>query len=129
MKRQEFVIGGFSRSKGATAGVRAVLLGVYDESGRLRYVGNVAPRFTPRQARAFEARLTALARKLPPFANAPQPEGDREFHWLKPELVAEVSFLEWTPAGQLRHPSFQGLRVDKPARTVTRDCPVDPTDS
>ncbi|WP_232517854.1 non-homologous end-joining DNA ligase [Burkholderia ambifaria] len=125
-KRQEFVIGGFSRRRGATAGVRAVLLGVYDSNGQLRYVGHVAPRFTPRQARDFEARLAALSRKSAPFAIAPQPEADREFHWLKPELVAEVSFLEWTPSGQLRHPSFRGLRVDKPARAVTRESPAAP---
>lgn len=123
-RRQEFVIGGFSRRKGAAAGVRAVLLGVYEAGGLLRYVGHVAPRFTPRQAREFEDRLTALARKRSPFADAPEPDGDREFHWLKPELVAEVAFLEWTPGGQLRHPSFQGLRADKPSRTVTREVPV-----
>lgn len=120
-RRQEFVIGGFSRRKGAVAGVRAVLLGVYDEGGRLHYVGHVAPRFTSRQAREFEDRLTALARKRSPFADAPEPDVDREFHWLKPELVAEVAFLEWTPGGQLRHPSFQGLRSDKPARSVVRE--------
>ncbi|MDN8114911.1 non-homologous end-joining DNA ligase [Burkholderia vietnamiensis] len=125
-QRQEFVIGGFSRRKGATAGVRAVLLGVYDEHGQLRYAGDVAPRFTPRQAREFEARLATLVRKRPPFARAPEPEPDREFHWLKPELLAEVAFLEWTPGGQLRHPSFRGLRADKPAQTVTRENPREP---
>ncbi len=123
-RRQEFVICGFSRRKGAAAGVRAVLLGVYEAGGQLRYVGHVAPRFTPRQAREFEDRLADLARKRSPFADTPEPEADREFHWLKPELVAEVAFLEWTPGGQLRHPSFQGLRADKPARTVTREVPV-----
>ncbi|KVS51658.1 DNA polymerase [Burkholderia cepacia] len=125
-QRQEFVIGGFSRRKGATAGVRAVLLGVYEPGGRLRYVGHVAPRFAPRQAREFEERLASLARKRPPFADAPEPEADREFHWVKPELVAEVAFLEWTPGGQLRHPSFQGLRADKPAQAVRRESPAEP---
>ncbi|WP_230945163.1 hypothetical protein [Burkholderia territorii] len=65
-----------------------------------------------------------MSRKRAPFASAPEPEADREFHWLKPELVAEVAFIEWTPGGQLRHPSFQSLRADKPARTVTREAPV-----
>ncbi|WP_244140611.1 non-homologous end-joining DNA ligase [Burkholderia sp. BCC1047] len=125
-QRQEFVIGGFSRRKGAAAGVRAVLLGVYEEDGQLRYVGDVAPRLTPRQAREFEERLAALVRKRPPFATAPEPEADREFHWLKPELVAEVAFLEWTQGGRLRHPSFQGLRADKPARAVTQETPDAP---
>ncbi|WP_175992811.1 non-homologous end-joining DNA ligase [Burkholderia vietnamiensis] len=126
VRRQEFVIGGFSRRKGATAGVRALLLGVYEEGGRLRYVGHVAPSFTPRQAREFESRLSALGRKRSPFASAPDPEVDREFYWLKPDLVAEVAFLEWTPAGRLRHPSFCGLRADKPARTVSRENPASP---
>ncbi|WP_254608899.1 non-homologous end-joining DNA ligase [Burkholderia contaminans] len=125
-ERQEFVIGGFSRRKGATAGVRAVLLGVYEDGGKLRYVGHVAPRFTPRQAREFEARLAVLGRKRTPFSSAPQPEADREFYWLKPDLVAEVAFREWTPAGQLRHPSFQGLRADKPARAVMRETSTGP---
>ncbi|WP_241199431.1 non-homologous end-joining DNA ligase [Burkholderia multivorans] len=68
VRRQEFVIGGFSRRKGATAGVRALLLGVYEEGGRLRYVGHVAPSFTPRQARELRVgsrRWAANARRLP----------------------------------------------------------------
>ncbi|HDR9511694.1 DNA ligase [Burkholderia cepacia] len=124
-KRQEFVIGRISRREGATAGARALLLGVYEEGGQLRYVGHVARSFTSRQARKFEDRLAALGRKRPPFASAPKPEADREFHWQKPDLVAEVAFLEWAPSGQLRHPSFRGLRVDKPARAVNREVPVD----
>ncbi|KWH59351.1 DNA polymerase [Burkholderia cepacia] len=122
-KCQEFVIGGFSRRRGAARGVRAVLLGVYEKGGQLHYVGHVAPRFTPRQAREFENCLVALGRKHSPFVRAPEPEADRDFHWLKPQLVAEVAFLEWTPTGQLRHPSFRRLRVDKPARSVTREEP------
>ncbi|PRF97999.1 DNA ligase [Burkholderia ambifaria] len=125
-KRQEFVIGGFSRRKGATAGVRALLLGVYEEGARLRYVGHVAPRFTPRQAREFESQLAVMGCNRSPFVSAPTPERDREFHWLNPDLVAEVAFLEWTRTGQLRHPSFRGLRVDKPARSVTREDPREP---
>ncbi|WP_260632537.1 hypothetical protein [Burkholderia cenocepacia] len=66
-----------------------------------------------------------MGRQRSPFVRAPEPEADREFHWLKPELVAEVAFLEWTPTGQLRHPSFRGLRADKPARTVTREDPLE----
>ncbi|WP_323746853.1 hypothetical protein [Burkholderia pseudomultivorans] len=97
---------------------------MYGEDGQLRYVGDVAPRLTPRQTREFEERLGELARKRPPFACAPEPEPDREFHWLKPELVAEVAFLEWTQGGRLRHPSFQGMRADKPARAVTQETPA-----
>ncbi|WP_244122342.1 hypothetical protein [Burkholderia latens] len=92
----------------------------------MRYVGHVAPRFALRQAREFEDRLAALSRKRSPFVRAPEPDADREFHWLKPELVAEVAFLEWTPTGQLRHSSFSELHLDKPARSVTREDPPEP---
>ncbi|WP_264165026.1 ATP dependent DNA ligase [Burkholderia cepacia] len=61
-----------------------------------------------------------------PFVSAPTPEGDREFHWLNSDLVAEVAFLEWTRPRQLRHPSFRGLRVDKRARSVIREDPREP---
>ena len=106
--------------------MRALLLGVYEEGGRLRYVGQVAPSFTPRQAREFESQLAAMGRNRSPFVSVPTSEGDRDFHWLNPDLVAEVAFLEWTRTGQLRHPSFRGLRVDKPARSVIREDPREP---
>jgi bifunctional non-homologous end joining protein LigD len=66
-----------------------------------------------------------LARRTSPFYNPPQPEKDRDFVWLEPELVAEISFLEWTPAGEVRHPVFHGIRDDKPAAAVTEEPVVD----
>jgi len=69
-----------------------MLLGVYEEGGKLRYVRQVAAQFTPRQERELEARQLTLCRKRPPIASAPEPEADREFHWVEPGLVAEASF-------------------------------------
>ncbi|SAL88430.1 ATP dependent DNA ligase [Caballeronia arvi] len=123
--RQEFVIGGFSRVKGAKTGVRSLLLGVYEQDGALRYAGHVAPHLTPSRSAAFSKRVQALLQPQPAFYNAPQPELDREFHWLAPDIVAEVSFLEWTPNGEIRHPVFHALREDKPARAVTEEKVVD----
>ncbi|MDR5832497.1 DNA ligase D [Caballeronia sp. LP006] len=119
--RQEFVIGGFSRVKGAKSGVRSLLLGVYEGDGSLRYAGNVAPHFTPSRAAAFAKRADSLRQTKSAFHNAPVPERDRDFHWLAPDIVAEVSFLEWTPSGEIRHPVFQALREDKPASAVTQE--------
>jgi bifunctional non-homologous end joining protein LigD len=123
--RQEFVVGGVARAKGARTGVRSLLLGVYEENRTLRYVGHVRPNFPPRQNAAFQARAEPLARVRSPFLNPPAPERDEDYLWLKPEIVAEVSFLEWTPGGELRHAAFEGLREDKPARAVTKEPAID----
>ncbi|NVH73716.1 DNA ligase D [Paraburkholderia sp. JPY432] len=119
--RQEFVVAGFSRVKGAKSGVRSLLLGVYEKDGSLRYAGHVAPHLSTAQSAGFARRAAALAQEEPVFYNAPEPERDREFHWLKPDIVAEVSFLEWTPSGEVRHPVFHAIREDKPASAVTEE--------
>ncbi|MDR5880500.1 non-homologous end-joining DNA ligase [Caballeronia sp. LZ032] len=119
--RQEFVIGGFSRVKGAKSGVRSLLLGVYEHDGTFRYAGHVAPHLTPARSAAFSKRVQTLQQARPAFYNAPEPERDREFFWLKPDIVAEVAFLEWTPNGEVRHPVFHALREDKPASAVHSD--------
>jgi bifunctional non-homologous end joining protein LigD len=91
--RQEFVIGGFSRVKGAKSGVRSLLLGVYEQDGTLRYAGHVAPHLSPTSSAAFAKRAETLQQARPAFCNVPEPARDREFHWLAPDIVAEVSFL------------------------------------
>ena len=65
--------------------------------------------------------MQALATTTRPFKNAT--EHDRRSHWVEPKLVCEVVFTEWTPDGHIRHPSFKGLRTDKPARAVVRETP------
>jgi bifunctional non-homologous end joining protein LigD len=121
-KRQEFVIGGFTDPEGGRVGFGALLLGVHDGDG-LRYVGRVGTGFDDKTLRALHARLRALERERPPFI-AGNVRPPRSSHFVEPRLVAEVAFTEWTGDGQLRHPTFQGLREDKPPAEVVRERPV-----
>jgi bifunctional non-homologous end joining protein LigD len=115
---QEFVIGGFTDPEGARSGIGALLLGVY-EGDALRFSGKVGTGFTDKSARELRARLQKLERKASPFGG--KISGTARAHWVEPNLVAEVAFSEWTPDHRLRHPSYQGLREDKPARQVVRE--------
>jgi bifunctional non-homologous end joining protein LigD len=121
VKRQEVVIGGYTDPEGSRPGIGALLAGVY-EGGRLVYVGKVGTGFTARTLRALRARLEPLERPTSPFAT--RPAGVPRPHWVEPRLVAEVAFGEWTEDGKMRHPSFQGLREDKPADQVVRERPA-----
>ncbi len=118
--RQEFVIGGFTRPAGSRVGLGALLLGVHD-ARRLVYVGRVGTGFTDRSLRDLVARLTPIEQTEPPFSPPPRGAEAAGVRWVRPELVAEVAFTEWTADGRLRHPSFQGLRTDKPAREIVRE--------
>ena len=117
--RQEFVIGGFTDPKGARTGIGALLLGVYDRDGVLRYAGNVGSGFNHATLTSIAEHLDALRTDTSPFP--PRAVPGRAHHWVKPVLVAEVSFSEWTSGGAVRHPVFQGLRADKPAKAITRE--------
>jgi bifunctional non-homologous end joining protein LigD len=119
-REQEFVIGGFTDPEGSRAGIGALLLGVY-EGEALVFAGKVGTGFTDKVARELRKRLQAIERKASPFAA--RLAGTARAHWVEPRLVAEVKFIEWTGDGRLRHPSFQGLREDKPARQVVREKP------
>jgi bifunctional non-homologous end joining protein LigD len=123
--RQEFVIAGFTRPEGAHSGVDSLMLGVYELDGSLRYAGNVLPYFAARTSASFQRKASALAQEAPPFRKTPKLERGKSYHWLKPALVCEVSFVEWTKGGQVRHPSFHGLRDDRPATAVTVENTVD----
>ena len=119
--RQELVIGGYTDPDGARAEFGSLLLGVHDRDGRLVYAGRVGTGFDHATLRSLGARLRKLERRGSPFAaDGPRPPA-RGAHWVKPELVAEVAFTEWTRDGLLRHPAFQGLREDKPAAQIVRE--------
>jgi bifunctional non-homologous end joining protein LigD len=118
-REQEFVIGGFTEPKGTRAGLGAILLGVHDEAGELVYAGKVGAGFTSASVRALRHRLDRLRVSKPPFRR--RPPGAAGVHWVRPALVAQVQFTEWTDDGRLRHPTFRGLRDDKPARDVVRE--------
>ena len=118
--RQEFVIGGFTEPEGSREGIGALLLGYYDKK-ELVPAGKVGTGFTHALARELRTRLDAITTKECPFPN-PRPEWNREpVHWVRPKLVGEVQFTEWTKDGTLRHPSFQGLRADKQPSEVRRE--------
>ena len=110
---QEVVIGGWSPGKGRREGtIGALLLGVPTPEG-LRYVGQVGTGFTDAMLRDLAERLRRIARKTSPFSlDVPRTDA-RDAQWVRPQLVGEVSFSEWTGDSRLRHPSWRGLRPDK----------------
>jgi bifunctional non-homologous end joining protein LigD len=117
---QELVIGGFTAPKGSRTEFGALLVGYY-EGGVLRYAGKVGTGFGRATLRDLGARLRELEHDESPFEPfKPVPPGTR---WVRPELVAQVGFSEWTRDGRLRHPRYIGLREDKPAREVVREVP------
>jgi ATP-dependent DNA ligase len=148
---QEFVVGGFTDPQGARVGLGALLVGYYDEPVRLKpdstqdnpvrlkpdatqdnqvrpkpdstvdlvFAGKVGTGFDTSLLRGLRQRLDAIEIAAPPFTKATGLP--RRAHWVRPEIVVQVSFIEWTPHGKLRHPRLIGVRADKPAREVTRD--------
>ncbi|HUH81547.1 MAG TPA: DNA ligase D [Solirubrobacteraceae bacterium] len=117
--RQEFVVAGWLPGKGTRSRrIGALLLGVHDADGSLRYVGRVGSGLAERELDRLAALLGPLARESSPFAGGGPPRGA---FFCEPRLVAEVSFTEWTPDGRLRHPVYVGLREDKAAEEVVRE--------
>ena len=118
-KRQEFVIGGFREPTHAARGIGALMLGYFEEE-KFIYAGKVGTGFDGETSLALRKQLDTLVRKTPAYDTVPR-EIVREAIWVEPRIVCEVEFTEWTPDGRLRHPSFQGVREDKPAAQVHRD--------
>ncbi|MDI6853218.1 MAG: DNA ligase D [Deltaproteobacteria bacterium] len=121
--RQEFVVGGYTDPSGSRPGFGALVLGYYDDQGRLVYCGRVGTGFTQKLLQQILKELKARHQVKTPFDVPPAGREARGVHWIKPELVAEVAFSDWTDEGILRHPSFQGLRWDKNPREVRREEP------
>jgi bifunctional non-homologous end joining protein LigD len=122
--RQELVIVGFTEPQGSRTGLGALLLGVRDGKGPLRYAGRVGTGFTRKSLLDLTRRLRPLERTDSPLSGGPRSQ--RRVHWVEPSLVAEVAFTGWTDDGKLRHPSFQGLREDKRPAQVLRERPAPP---
>ncbi|MEV0181739.1 non-homologous end-joining DNA ligase [Streptomyces sp. NPDC050625] len=118
--RQELVIGGFTEPRGQRVGFGALLVGHY-EGRRLVYAGKVGTGYDRNTLTRLRKRLDSLERDDQPFAGDDVRE--RGAHWIRPELVAEIGFTEWTGDGKLRHPRYLGLRTDKPADQVVREWP------
>ena len=118
---QEVVIGGWTEGKGERDGsLGALLLGVPNGDG-LEYVGKVGTGFTAATRKELLDRLRPLARKTTPFS-APLSRAETALaHFVRPAIVGEVQFAEWTPDGNLRQPSWRGLRSDKGPKEVVRE--------
>ena len=122
LARQEFVIGGWTEPQGGRQGFGALVVGYYDEpgvEGKLFCAGRVGSGFRGSDLQSISQRLVVLAQEASPFEEVP---GDVEgAHWVRPELVAEVKFQEWTREGRLRQPVFLGLRTDVDPLWVVRE--------
>lgn len=119
-QRQEFVIGGYSPPKRSRSYFGSLYLGYYDHD-TLKFCGNVGTGFNTSALKSIYDQLQQHRSEINPFHV--RPPGVTTAIWVKPVLVAEVEFSEWTSEGILRHPSFKGLRSDKPARVITREKP------
>ncbi len=123
-QRQECVVGGYTDPKGSRENFGSLVLGLYDDKGRLIPVGQAGSGFTAQTHAAMWKKLEKLASKTSPFYG--KPESTRRVHFVKPELVAEIKFTEWTHEGEsgqvkMRAPVFQGLRNDKSPRECVFD--------
>jgi ATP-dependent DNA ligase len=130
LNRAEFVIVGWSDPEGSGHGLGAPLLGYYDADGRLLYAGRVGTGMAFQTLDMLHQRLEPLS--IPKMALAVAPLRIQRFggplalskvHWVRAELVAEITYLSWSEDGLLRHTVFVGLREDKPAGEVRREAP------
>ena len=128
---QEFVIGGYTEPKGGRAFFGSLLVG-YFEGQKFLFAGKVGTGFTDASLKAVYRKMAENTAELCPFANLPEPRGSRyspgltasemkRCSWVKPKLVCQIKFTEWTRDSKLRHPVFLGLREDKPPTQVRRE--------
>lgn len=118
-KRQEFIICGFTEPRGSRSGLGALLLGIHDAKGKLQYAGNVGSGFNDQMLVDLRAQLDKLRTGSRPFGNKTNVEGKP--HWVKPKLLAEIAFADWTHTHRVRHAVFKGLRSDKKPQAITRE--------
>ncbi len=128
-KRQEVVIGGYTKNDDTSKAFSALLVGVYDGT-RLNYIGKIGTGFSEKLQKEMVQQFKPLITKKIPFTSEPDINKPSRFHpnpphatatWLQPKLVCEVSFTEITSDGVMRHPSFEGMRIDKPAKQVVME--------
>lgn len=122
IKRQEFVVGGFTDPEGSRVGVGSILVGYYERDA-LRFAGKVGTGrgWSDAFGRKLRRQLEGIETLRSPFDPPPAGWLGKNAHWVKPRLVAEVEFAEWTGDGHIRHPSLQGFRADKRPREVVRE--------
>jgi bifunctional non-homologous end joining protein LigD len=123
VQRQEFIIIGYNAARKGDRAIGALHLG-YQQDGQLKYAGKAGTGFTMSDAREIFSRLAPLETKTKPSISD-FPRAELKFiHWVRPVLLCEVAFTEWTADGHIRHPSFQGLREDKPASDIRKEVPL-----
>jgi ATP-dependent DNA ligase len=118
---QEFVVGGFTDPQGARVGLGALLVGYYEGSDFV-FAGKIGTGFDTKLLLNLRTRLDAIEVPAPPFTNAKGLPRLRA-HWVRPEVVVQVAFIEWTVHGKLRHPRLLGVRLDKEPQEVAREQP------
>ncbi|MGH7502926.1 MAG: DNA ligase D [Longimicrobiales bacterium] len=118
LNEDDFVVGGYTEPGGAREGFGALLIGGYDAEGSLRFGGRVGTGFTDSTLKSIYRRLRSLETETSPFVDGPIGRAARDLHWVRPELVARVVYVEWTDDGVVRHPAFSGLRDDVGASEV-----------
>jgi DNA ligase D-like protein (predicted ligase) len=128
LNRAEFVVAGWSDPEGSRHLIGSLLLGYYDDEGRLIYAGRVGTGMSVQTLAMLHQRLEPLATSKMPLSSPPPrrsrfggPLALSKVHWVRPQLVAEITYLSWTDEPLLRHTVFVGLRDDKPAREVRRE--------
>jgi bifunctional non-homologous end joining protein LigD len=119
VKRQELVVGGFTEPRGARTWFGALMVGIPAGDGRLRYAGHVGGGFSDAELVRVGRLLAARASEECPFETPPA--ANERPRWVRPELVVEVKFSDWTSDGMLRHPIYVGLRDDVAPETITRE--------
>ena len=119
VRHQSCVVGGWTDPRGTRPFFGALLLGLYDQAGRLEYVGHTGAGFSDAELGRVWKKLQAIQSKACPFST--QPRTNEKPHWVKPKLVAEVKFTEWTADQKLRHPTYLGFRDDIDPRTVRKE--------
>ena len=118
-QRQEFVVGGYTEPRNSRSHFGAILLGYHDENGKLVYAGHTGGGFSNASLTDMYRRLKPLETAKSPFTTTPKT--NERAHWVKPQVVVEVKFNEWTEGGHLRQPIFVGVRDDKKAKDVVRE--------
>lgn len=119
-QRQEVVIGGYTEPRNSRKYFGALIVGVF-EKGELVYTGHSGGGIPDNQRKELLARMQKLQRQSSPFKTEPKPNAP--VHWVKPQLICEMSFAEWTSDGMMRHPQFEGLRPDKKPTDIRREKP------
>jgi DNA ligase D-like protein (predicted 3'-phosphoesterase) len=120
--RQEFVIGGWTDPQRSRVGIGALLVGYYEDD-RLHYAGKVGTGYTREMLLDLRQRFDGLSQNANPFDEGKPPKGEG-VHWIKPKLVAEIAFAEWTQNELLRQPRYEGIRPDKSPQDCRRERPA-----